>query len=196
MFNNQFYILRHGKTDYQLSKKDRVYPLKGNLTDVALAKEGRAQIKRVAQELKDKKIDMIYSSDFLRTKQTSLIVAKEIALSKKKIIFCKELRDNHLGIYHGRKKDERYYQERDKALNDFYHKPEKGESKQEVMKRVVDFVKKIDKNKRDKKILIVSHGEPLWLLEGFVEKRRKEDLIDEKLIKKYYIQTGELRKLN
>jgi broad specificity phosphatase PhoE len=196
--NNQFYILRHGKTKYQKFLSHRIYPLKGSLKSIGLIKEGRKKVKESALEIKKKKIDLIYSSDFLRTKQTSLIVARFINLPKENIIFSEKLRDSNLGIYHGqlKKKWEKDTDNRRKYYNKPYMKPLQGENVKQVLKRMVDFIEKIDRKHKNKKILIVSHGDPLWLLEKKIKGKNMNDLLTKKNTGKNYIQTGEWRKLN
>ncbi len=191
--NNRFYILRHGETEYQTKKKHMVYPVKGSLASIGLTKRGRGQVMDAASELKGEKIDYIYSSDFLRAKQTGLIVARELGVPKVNLFLSDKLRDINLGVYHGKPR-KKFYRDMGKVPKNFNQRPEKGEALNEVFKRMVDFIKKIDKKHKGKNILIVSHGEPLWLLEGAVKKRKKSNLV-ESFAKKNYIQTGELRKL-
>ena len=58
---------------------------------------------------------------------------------------------------------------------------------------MVNVLKKIDKKYKGKKILIVSHGNPLWMLESAVKNWNHA-----KLLKEYStrILPGEWRKLN
>lgn len=188
---NQYYILRHGQTIYQTKKKNFIYPAFPENPPIKLTKKGQSQIKKGAKLLKKEGIDLIFASDFFRTKQTAQIVAKEI---RKKIVFDKRLRDVNLGIYHGRKKEE-FYQ---KFPRDFKSrlkmKPEKGENWADVRKRMLNFLKEIDKKYQGKKILIISHGDPLWLLEGTVKGWSPEKF--NKTKKANFIKPGELRKLN
>ena len=187
---NQYYILRHGQTIHQTEKKKMMYPRPGK-KPVLLTKEGEEQIKKAAKELKNKKIDLIYASDIFRARQTAKIVAKELNV---KIIFDKKLRDINLGIYHGGKK-EKFYQDFPKSLESFYdRKPEEGENWGEVRKRMISCLIDIDKKYQNKTILIISHGDPLWLLEGTMEGLNDEKLLEKK-IKEVYVKTGEWRKI-
>jgi len=193
--NNKFYILRHGQTEYQETKKDFVYPWEECINSVGLTQIGREQIKERIKEANALKIDYIYSSDFKRTRETAEIILQGIGLSLDRVVFTPKLRDINLGIYHnGLKKD--FYNDFPDFPQNFSDKPEKGESLTEARKRILDFVIEIDNKHKGKNILIVSHGEPLWLLEGTINKKQEKDLIDKNNIKKNYIQTGELRKLN
>ena len=42
--------------------------------------------KRILQKLKSEKIDLVYTSPFLRTQETTEIIVKELGLSKDQII--------------------------------------------------------------------------------------------------------------
>lgn len=183
---NTYFILRHGQTIYQTKKKDFIYPWP-EISPVKLTQKGKIEIKKVAKLLKKKKIDLIYSSDIFRARQTVKIINKELGL---KIIFDSRLRDINLGIYHDGKKEE-FYQDFPRVFPlRFIKRPPGGESWQDCQKRMVNFLKEIDKKYKNKKILIVSHGDPLWLLEGAVK-----GLDNEQLLEQEYIEVGELRKL-
>ena len=188
---NQYYILRHGQTIHQTKKKEWTYPWPEK-KPVLLTKDGQNQIKKAAKELKNKGIDLIYSSDISRTRQTAEILAKELGV---KIIFDKRLRDINLGIYHGRSKKEAFYRDFPIEIENMYNrKPPQGENWGMVRKRMTDCLNYIDKKHQNKTILIVSHGDPLWLLEGTTEGLDDEKLLERK-IKKNYVKTGEWRKI-
>ena len=182
---NIYFILRHGQTPYQLKKEKICYPWPEPLP-ILLTEKGKKQIKAAAKKLKKGKIDLIYSSDIPRARQTAEIVAKELGL---KVIFDKRLRDVNMGIFRGRsyKEFQKYFSRR-KEL--FFKSVPQGESWDDVKERMMNFLKEIDKKYKNKKILIVSHGDPLWLLEGAVKGLDNEQLLEQK-----YIEVGELRKL-
>ncbi|MDP2967172.1 MAG: histidine phosphatase family protein [bacterium] len=187
---NHYFILRHGETIHQQEKKDIIYPFPEK-EPIGLTEKGKKQIKKAASRLKKEKIDIIFSSDITRCRQSAEIVSQE--LGGIKIVFDKRLREINLGVYHGRKKEEFYIDfPRDKKR--FYKVPKRGESWNEVKKRMLSFIKEIDKRHKNKNILIVSHGRPLWLLEGAVKGLRSNEEYFEQA-KKIIPQTGELRKL-
>ncbi len=187
---NKYYILRHGQTVYQTKKREWVYPFPES-KPVPLTKVGQNQIKKAARELKGKGIDLIYSSDMARTRQTAEIVAKYLGAP---IIFDKRLRDVNLGIYHGKKKEE-FYRAFPQNLERFYSKNSAGgENWGECRRRMVRWLAEIDKKHQNKTILIVSHGDPLWLLEGAVKMLSDQELLNMN-IKNTDIKTGEWRKI-
>lgn len=188
---NHYFILRHGETIYQQRKKDIIYPFPEK-KPVGLTEKGKKQIKKATQKLKKEKIDIIFSSDITRCQQSAEIVSRELGRGGIKIVFDKRLRDVNLGVYHGRKKEEFYIDfSRDKER--FYKTPKGGESWLECKKRMLNFIKKIDRKYHGKKILIVSHGDPLWLLEGAMKGLSNEEYFGRG--KKTILKTGELRKL-
>lgn len=199
---NKYFILRHGQTIYQTKKKKFVYPRPKRFL-VPLTEKGKNQIKIAAKKLKKEKIDLIYSSDFLRTRQTAEIIAKELGLKinpvRKRgflngVNFDKRLRDVNLGIYHGKTKEEFYRDYLRGSKERFYQKPKGGESWNDVKRRMLSFIKEIDKKYKNKNILIISHGDPLWLLEGAIKGLTNEKLLKEKY-KKPFPEVGELKKL-
>lgn len=185
--NNDYFLLRHGETIYQTQKRAWVYDWS---KIVPLTKKGEKQIGAVAKKLKKVKINLIFSSDLFRTQQTAEIVAKELGL---KVNFDKRLRDINLGVYQGRKKQE-FYKDFPKTEARFSKAPPGGESWQDCQKRLLDFIKEIDQQHQGKKILIVSHGDPLWLLEGAFAGLNNKELLETRLGQDF-IKVGELRPL-
>jgi len=186
---NIYFILRHGETTYQTKKKGMMYSWPESIP-IKLTKKGEKQIKAIAKKLKKTRIDLIYSSDIFRARQTAEIVANELSL---KVIFDSRLRDINLGIYHGGSKKE-FYREFPDPKKRFSKRPKGGESWSDCKKRMLNFIREIDKKYKNKKILIVGHGDPLWLLEGAMKGLSETELLKQ-IFEKKYIKVGELRKL-
>ncbi len=70
----------------------------------------------------------------------------------------------------------------------------KGESWNQCQERMVAVLNEIENKYENKNILIVSHGDPLWLLEGYLKDKTQEELLEEKN-KNKDIRTGELREI-
>ncbi len=193
--NNKFHIMRHGQTAYQTVKKNFVYPWKESVNVAGITDIGKRTVKKAVPKIKKLSIDLIFASDFRRTRETAEIIARGIGLDKEKLTLTANLRDINLGKYHGELK-KNFYKDFPDFPGDLKEKPEGGESLVEARERIISFVKEIDEQYKGKNILIVSHGEPLWLLEGAINGSRDKDLVDKNKIKKNYIQPGELRRLN
>jgi len=184
---NQYLILRHGETAYQKEKILYDWPA---ISSFPLTENGKKKIKKLAEKLKKEKLDLIYSSDALRARQTAEIMAKELKLQ---INFDPRLRDINLGVYKWRKKDE-FLKDFPVSLERFKQKIPKGENWPDVKKRVIDFIKDVDGKHNGKRILIVSHGDPLWLLEGVVKGLENGELLEER--KKNFIKIGQIREFD
>lgn len=206
---NKYFILRHGETTHQTKKSGVIYCWPEDKPPASLTKKGRKQIEKRAQELKNKKfaetsscltprstswssaIDFIFSSDIFRTRQTAGIVVKELGLRAN---FDKRLRDINWGAFQGKPGKEAwaYY----KNMKERFKKaPKKGESWLDCQKRMIDFIKEVDKKYNKKTILIISHGDPLWLLDSWVRKLSQKEMLKER---KWGcpIKIADLKKLN
>jgi len=187
--NNNFYLFRHGHSLRQVKNLAMCWP---ETIFCPLTKEGEKEVALSAQKLKKKKIDIIFSSDLLRTKQTAQIISE---ITGAKIIFSKQLREYNVGIFNGNEMKLAWdYLAKKKDI--ISTKLSKGESIREMAKRMYNFLKEIDEKYQNKNIVIVSHELPLtilkWTLKGISLKEILE-LRKEKKVKK--IETGEFRKV-
>ena len=187
---NHYFILRHGETSW--GHPDICYPL-NNKTSVVLSEQGIFQIKLVAKRLKKENIDLVFSSDYLRAKQTAEIAAKALDL---KVVVDARLGDTDIGNYYGKPKAE-FYHEFSNPIQRFETKsPKNGESWNDVKKRLSVFLKEVEEKYQNKNILIVGHGDSLWLFDGLIKELTNQELLDIIFKKKEYIKKGELRKIN
>jgi broad specificity phosphatase PhoE len=185
--NNTYFVLRHGLSTSNTQRWAAGWPETKRKSQ--LTKKGIIKINKAAVFFKKRGLNLIYSSDMHRTSQTSKIVSK---LTNANIIFEKQLREINYGIFNylPMKHYTNYFKDIAERL---IKRPPKGESLIECQKRMADVLKRIDKKYKDKKILIVSHGNPLWLLEGFAKNWNRAKLLKEY---KNRIMPGEYRKLN
>jgi isoleucyl-tRNA synthetase len=163
---NTFYFSRHGEARTNIEGVNSTWPEPGvyDLTDA-----GVTRAERLAETLKEKgSIDMIFASDVLRTKHTAEIVGKALGVP---VVFDERLREYNVGIYNGKPMAEfgTAIPEKDRWTK----APEGGETWTELQNRMVAFVKELDKKYQNKKILIVSHGDPLWLVQKYYGSERE-----------------------
>ncbi len=181
--HNKYILLRHGETIYQAKKLKKVYSAIDNL-HLSLTKKGKKVIEKSAKELKNKNIDMIFSSDFCRTKISAKIVSKELKLP---VIFDKRLREIDMGIFKGKPMSD-YESYFSSLYQKFSKKPLNGESRRDVKKRLRSFYNEMNKKYRNKTILVISHGDPIWLMngiiKGFTEKKILTNISNEKFYPK------------
>src|SRR5258708_6931072 len=154
---NTFYFVRHAESEKNVLnvisnsiEKDRF----------GLSKEGLSQAENLARQIKELGIDLIFTSDFLRTRHTAEILAKKIGLEIKT---DERLREYNVGEFEG--KSEKEWQNEFANKHDLWTEaPKGGETWAEVQKRMVDFVNEVNQKYEGKKILVVGHGDPLLVL--------------------------------
>jgi len=182
---NKYFLLRHGES---LSNKYEILSSWPEKKEYPLTEKGRKQIEKIIPKLKD--IDLIFSSDILRAKQTAEIISFKL---NKKIKYDKRLREIDTGIFNG-EKVYKYYNFF-KGKNRFIVRAPKGENYRDVKKRILNFLKFLEKKYKNKNILIISHQLPLSLLEAEFKGIKEKDFF-KKMTPNKKIKTGELRKLN
>ena len=186
--NNNYFTLRHGETIY--NKKDLMYPYPER-PGVAMIDKGEKTIEKVAQNLINKKIDFIFSSDLFRTRQTAKIVSETIGVKPK---FDERLRDTHYGIYFNRPNSD-YNGVFNTAKKKFLERPGDGENQKDVKDRVEPFFREIENKYKNKNILIISHGDPIKLLWGIMAGIKSDKEWIEYLKGESGPKVGELRKI-
>ena len=145
-------LVRHGETE-----ENKLKILQGH-THGVLSSNGIEQAKKLAQRLKNEKLDYIYSSDLNRTFDT----AKEICKYHKiiKIQITKQLRESDFGDNTGKKESE----------IDFNNLPENWEDIADVQKRVVTFLYEIYSKHKNDTVLFATHfGCVVAILAHFLE---------------------------
>jgi broad specificity phosphatase PhoE len=185
---NRYFLLRHGQNFYQSEFPNIVYPWPEPFL-IVLTKKGKEEVIIAAKKLKNKKIDIIFSSDASRTRQTAQIVGNEIGSD---IILDSRLRDTNFGVF-GDKRKQDYRKFFSGIKERFVKRPPGGENWNDVGKRVKNFLDEIEKKYKNKNILIVSHGDPLWLLEGIFNNTGKEELLNNRV--KRALKTGQIREI-
>jgi len=156
---NTYFVMRHGETTHNLTGSiNTTIHNDDHLTDA-----GRSQAEKTGEELKDKGIDLIIASPFDRTRATAEIIAQKIGIDPSHIIFDDRLHEMSLPMYEGRTWKE-YHDDYPKTIENFDKKIEGNESYQDVKRRMMDFMFEAEKKYQNKKILVVTHGGPSWLV--------------------------------
>jgi len=193
--DNKYFVARHGQAEHNLNGGvvSSKYTNPHTLTEL-----GEKQAVDLAEKIKEEKIDLIFSSDFIRTKKTAEIIAEGCGLDKDAIIFDERLREPNFGIFEG--KNDKEYHEFFGSLDNYEEKFKKpvpeGENLLSAKSRISSFLYEIDKKYSGKNILIVSHEYPIWLLfSGAQGMDTKEASGYKRARGKDFINTGEFEKL-
>lgn len=152
-----FYLFRHGQTDYNKNGQ-----LQGQMINAPLNKQGQLDAVRIADILKEKGIELIYSSPLIRARETADIVAARLGVQVK----ChNDLIEGCVGFAEGQSIDtlkavqadimDRWY---GVNLADLDFALTGGESKAQIGRRVLQALKQIAHTTSASVIGIASHG--------------------------------------
>lgn len=149
----RLYLIRHGETLWNKKRKTQ------GAKNIKLSTLGKLQAEYLGKKLKDKNIDILYSSDLSRAYQTAEIVGKHI---KKPIHLLPEIREMNFGQWEGLTIDEIQlkYQDVYDIWKDAPHIATipGAETLLQVQERAMKGVNSIIKNNNGKNIAMVSHG--------------------------------------
>ena len=170
------YVFRHGQTYFNKEKKFTGWK-ESKLTPL-----GVKQAKKIALELKNKKIDIAFQTPQSRSKDTLKQVLKYHPECKR-IITDKRMIERSYGKLEGLRHEEiikKYGLEQfNKWHRGFNDRPPSGESFADVEKRVSGFIRDLKKLiKREKvNVAISASGNSIRLFRKIMEKKGKEDAI-------------------
>jgi isoleucyl-tRNA synthetase len=188
---NTYVMMRHGESDTNVTgtvsyKPDDVHPL----TD-----KGRAQAASAASKLKGKGIDLIIASPIERTKETALIVAKELGLAEDAVLFDARIAEVNTGTFNGCPIEEyrAYFAD---TLEKFTKRTPEGENLEEMKSRIGAFLYETDTKYHGKNILLVTHEYGVWMMESVARGATNSEataLREEK--GEDFVDNGEVREL-
>jgi len=167
---NTFFMMRHAQSDHNVGgwiSADKMTDMRSKLT-----LEGVAQADKLGQQLQKMNIGVIYRSPFNRVKNTCDIVNGYVKAS---VYVDERLAQYNCGIFNGK-----LWQERDafykNDLEKITKRPPGGENLIDVKERMVAAWNDMNERHQDKNILIISHGNPLRILQWAVLKLSPEAL--------------------
>ncbi|MBI5079308.1 class I tRNA ligase family protein [Candidatus Wolfebacteria bacterium] len=188
---NQYFAMRHGEAENNVRN---IINSKIENNHFSLTNKGEKTAINSAKKLKSKKIDLIFSSDFLRTGQTAEIVAEIIGFDKSKIILDKRLREVNTGVFDNESSDK--YHNFCSVKEKFFKTPPEGENLTKLKNRMTEFLYEMEKKYSGKNILIVSHEYPIWLMFSGAAGADVEKSIELRGKKPNFIKTGEVKKID
>lgn len=145
----KIYFARHG----EYANPDSVAPCR--LPGFPLTEHGIKQIHQTALTLKDQQIRAIYTSPIERCVQTATIIGQELHLFPNRNEALIELGSPFQGYKNSDIPSDLYA--------DPIHTGGGGETRDDIFKRVNDFVAKLRETSKNSSYLIVSHGDPIMI---------------------------------
>ena len=195
---NRYFFLRHGQNNHQVEQGNIIYYWPDGNPPYYLTDLGKEESKKAGETLKKERIDCILSSDLLRCRETAKIVAEEIGHDKEKIIYDTRLRDLNWGAFGGKTREEYWSFYNNDHMKAFEIPAPEGESWNQCRERAIRVLNEIEEEFQNKNILIVSHGDTLWLLEGYIKDMDNETLLKRRREKdnEMFLKTGELKEIH
>ncbi|MCX7918889.1 MAG: histidine phosphatase family protein [bacterium] len=146
-------LIRHGETDWNIQQRYQGH------SDTELNENGRHQVRMLAKQLENEPIDVIYTSDLIRAVQTATIISngRNIPIHKHA-----GLRECSFGIWEGKTFEEmqnQFPEEVARIKADPVHAIRTGgESRHQLLTRVVKTIQEIIHRHPNQTIAIVAHG--------------------------------------
>ena len=187
---NTYYVMRHGEADN--NSQGVVSSLADNSHN--LTEKGKSQVREAVAWMKDKKIDLIFVSPFIRTRDTAEIITKGIGLPIEKIIIEDRIRELNAGVWNGKPFADfvKFFDH----TNRFDITPEGGENYADIKKRMGDFIYSLENKHEGKNILIITHDSSAFLLMAVAEGLDRKQAIEMRGRKDHYIENGKPFALN
>ena len=159
---NKIFMTRHVQSDHNVGSwisADEETDKKSQITPLGLE-----QGHRLGKQLKEIGINVIYRSPFQRVAQTCDIFCQYINAP---VFVDKRLKQFDCGIFNGKT-----WEEREKFFNNqlekLYKRPPRGENFLDVKARMLEVFLEINDKYQNNSILLVSHGNPLRILQAAV----------------------------
>lgn len=178
-------LVRHGESTWN---KEGLWT---GWTDVPLSETGIQEAKKAGESLKDLPIDIAFTSDLTRAKQTLSEILKVLGKENLSITIAPELKERDYGIYTGKNKwdiqkelgDEKFKNIR----RSFTYPIPEGETLEDVYNRTIPYFKNeiLPKLKSGQNVLISAHGNSLRALVKYLDNLSDDEVAD------LEIKTGE-----
>ncbi len=157
---NRYFVMRHGEARSNVEG----FANSNNEIENHLTVKGQTEVAATAQALAKEKVDIIVASPLTRAQETAQIVARELGLPLSAIMTDTRLSETHFGDKNDKPIEE--WRALFATLSDKFNTAAVGgESYKQLYARVGDFLFDIERRYSGKRILIVTHGAPAWLME-------------------------------
>jgi len=155
-------LVRHGETDWNRDRRFQGH------ADPPLNETGRAQAHALAAELAAEGIELVYTSDLVRARETAEIIAARFDTD---VLPVRELREIDVGEWEGLTwpEIEARYPEGARSWRERGYGWESGESYEQLGERVVAALTQIAADHPEERVLVVGHGGTIRATRAFIE---------------------------
>jgi len=156
-------LVRHGEAQ---NNADKVVASGSYASNIHLTEAGEEAVKATAKKLGRERVTAIYASPLTRTSETAGIIGRALELE---VTTDERLCEINFGAMNGKTEDE-FNAMFSFAVNRWTKGPDKGETFSDVRSRMVSFLREIDKKHAGETVVIVSHGDPIFATDCFVNR--------------------------
>ena len=149
------YMVRHGES-----------PKEGNERTRGLTEKGTLDAGRVADILKDEKIDVVVSSPYIRSILTVEKITQQIG---QEVLVFEDLKERIFSSENKRLDEQILNQILEKSFFDFNFSIDGGESNADCQKRAIKVLKELLDTFKNKKVVIGTHGAVMTLMMGYFD---------------------------
>ncbi|HEX8946754.1 MAG TPA: class I tRNA ligase family protein, partial [Candidatus Paceibacterota bacterium] len=159
---NTYFAIRHGEAKCNLENVSS--STIESASKYPLTEAGRAQVRAAAEALKAQGgVDRIFTSPFARTRETAMLLAKELGIPDTHVLLEDRLREIRTGVFDGKPVAE--YEAFFASSDEWFTKaPEGGETVNDVRRRVGALLYELESRYQGERILLVSHEGPVHAL--------------------------------
>ena len=159
-----FFLVRHGEAEHNV-RHIIASDVEGSRTgNIHLTDRGRLQIEERSKELKHEKVDIIFHSPLLRTRETAEILASATGAPMKEDV---RLHETTFGNWEG-KPSALFFQSHPSPQSRLETGADGVEGFRSTRERAASFLKDALREFHGKTIVVVSHGDTLEILFGLL----------------------------
>ncbi|MCR4274976.1 MAG: class I tRNA ligase family protein [Candidatus Campbellbacteria bacterium] len=167
---NTFTFVRHGEANNNILDIASADP---NAPD-HLTEKGKEQVMHVSRKIKKEGVTKIYTSPFVRTRETADIIAQELGLVADAVVVDERIQELKYGDFNTKPHHDVYLYRKTNGLK-YGDKLPNGESYLDVRRRFSEFLYDIDSQHEHTHVIVVTHGVAFptisAILEGADDKR-------------------------
>ncbi len=189
---NTYFVMRHGE-----AQNNTGGVISGGTKNTHhLTEKGKQQVLTSAQGLKRAGIDMIVVSPLVRTQETAQIVQKVLELPASAVISDDRLKEGQHGSLDGKPVEE--FWKAVPTISEWMVRgaPGGGESYADIMRRMGGLLYELERKHQGKKILLVSHDDPIHALCNVAEGKTKREIIETYVPEGDYYKNAEVREVS
>ena len=183
---NRYIGFRHGWAEGNEERKVNGDPKR----IIQVLPKGEEEVIASAQQLKNAGITKIFCSEFARTQRTVEIIKETTGLDLEVVV---DSRINEIRFGDFEESDVDEYRKTFPERMRLTKAPVGGETLNDVRKRVGEFLYELESTYKNEVILIVSHGDPLWLMDTVAHGYGDDDMFA--IAGQRYVQTGHFQEL-